>query len=83
MNKSIKKYFGHVRLGDEVILLSGNSRGKSGKIIAVDRKHGRVKVSGIALCMRHKKANNTGEKSQIFVKERFISASSVKKIVSG
>lgn len=37
----------HVKKGDEVVVIAGASKGKSGKIIAVETKKGRVKVEGL------------------------------------
>lgn len=41
--------------GDEVIVLTGRSRGTTGNVERVDRKHGKVYVSGVNLYKRHQK----------------------------
>lgn len=37
----------HVKKGDDVVVIAGASKGKSGKVIAVETKKGRVKVEGL------------------------------------
>ncbi len=44
-----------VKKGDQVIVLSGDSAGKSGKVEKVCRKTGTVLVSGLNLAKRHTK----------------------------
>lgn len=45
-----------LRKGDQVQVLSGGQRrGQTGKVERVDRKHGRVYVSGVNLAKRHTK----------------------------
>lgn len=39
--------------GDEVVVLSGRSKGKTGKIDRVDRKHDRVYLQGVHTTKRH------------------------------
>lgn len=41
--------------GDEVIVLSGRSKGKTGKIDRVDRKHDRIYLQGVHMVKRHSK----------------------------
>ena len=42
-----------LRADDEVIVISGKDKGKTGKILRVDRKRGRVYVEGINIVKRH------------------------------
>ena len=42
-----------LRTDDEVIVISGKDKGKTGKILRVDRKRGRVYVEGINIVKRH------------------------------
>lgn len=37
----------HVKKGDDVVVIAGVSKGKSGKVIAVEIKKNRVKVEGL------------------------------------
>lgn len=45
----------HLKLGDEVIVLSGKDKGKVGKITAVFPKEAKVTVEGINIQKRHNK----------------------------
>ena len=44
-----------LRTDDEVIVISGKDKGKTGKIIRVDRSRGRVYVEGINIVKRHQR----------------------------
>jgi large subunit ribosomal protein L24 len=45
-----------IRTDDEVIVISGKDKGKTGKVIRVDRERGRVFVEGINMVKRHQRA---------------------------
>ncbi len=45
----------HVKKGDEVYVLSGRDRGKTGKVLEVNTKTGKVKVDGVNIVKKHKK----------------------------
>ncbi len=45
----------HVRKGDTVIVVAGNERGKTGKVLRVDPKKERVYVEGINIVKRHQR----------------------------
>lgn len=47
----------HVKKGDTVSVLSGNDKGKTGKILRVFPKKERVLVEGINVRVKHQKAN--------------------------
>ena len=42
-----------IRSGDRVEVISGKDRGKSGRVLRVDPKHGRVYVEGLNMVKRH------------------------------
>jgi large subunit ribosomal protein L24 len=44
-----------LRRDDEVIVISGKDRGKTGKVLRVDPKKGRVYVEGLNLVKRHQR----------------------------
>ncbi len=66
----------HVRKGDLVEMISGNEKGKRGKVLRVDRKRNRVKVEGMRVVTRHQKAVG-GKPGGIQKKEAFFPASKV------
>ena len=57
MNARLKK-------GDNVKVLSGKDRGKTGKVVSVDPKASRVTVEGINLLTRHQRPKKSGKKGQ-------------------
>ena len=46
-----------LRTDDEVIVISGKDKGKTGKILRVDRRRERVYVEGINIVKRHQRPN--------------------------
>ena len=46
-----------LRTDDQVIVISGKDKGKTGKIIRVDRAKDRVFVEGVNIIKRHQKPN--------------------------
>jgi large subunit ribosomal protein L24 len=51
----------HLAKGDLVQVISGDDKGKRGRILRVSPKTGRVTVEGINLVKRHRKATQTAE----------------------
>ncbi|MCH4072412.1 50S ribosomal protein L24 [Pseudoramibacter sp.] len=67
----------HVKTGDNVQVISGKDLGKTGKVIAVDFEKGRVKVEGVNIQTKHKKATQAMQQGSIVKQEGFIDASNV------
>ena len=59
-----------LRTDDEVVVISGKDKGKTGKIIRVDRKKDRVYVEGINIIKRHTRPNPARPNAQVGVIER-------------
>ena len=64
----------HIRKGDTVVVLSGDSKGEAGnprlgRVLAVDRKKWTVTVEKVNLIKRHKRASGAGKASGIIEKE--------------
>ena len=51
----------HVKTDDDVIVISGNSKGTKGKVIAVSPKEGKVIVEGANKVKKHVKPRRQGE----------------------
>ena len=66
-----------VKKDDNVIVISGNFKGKTGKILKVFPKKDRVIVEGVNLRKRHTKANQNNPQGGIIEKESPIDASNV------
>lgn len=69
----------HVKKGDTVMVLSGNDKGKTGKVTEVFPKEGKVVVEGVGMRTKHQKPRKSGQKGQIVQKQHAISASKVAK----
>jgi large subunit ribosomal protein L24 len=59
-----------LRTDDEVIVISGKDKGKTGKILRVDRSKDRVYVEGINIVKRHQKPNPARPNAPVGVIER-------------
>ena len=67
----------HVKKDDTVVVISGNDKGKKGKVIATAPKEGKVIVEGVHVVSKHNKARKQGEVSSIVKTEGAIYASKV------
>jgi large subunit ribosomal protein L24 len=59
-----------LRTDDNVIVISGKDKGKTGKVIRVDRRRDRVYVEGINIVKRHTRPNPARPNAQVGVIER-------------
>lgn len=66
-----------IRKNDNVIVVSGNDNGKTGKVLKVFPKENRVIVEGINLRKRHTKPSQKNPQGGILEKEAPINASNV------
>ena len=67
----------HVKRDDTVVVISGDSKGTVGKVIAASPEEGKVIVAGANVVSKHTKARRQGEKSQIVKTEGAIYACKV------
>ena len=67
----------HIKKDDTVVVLSGNSKGTRGKVIATSPEEGKVIVAGANIVSKHQKARRQGETSSIVKTEGAIYASKV------
>jgi len=73
----------HVKAGDIVEVISGEDRGKTGKVLRVERKKGRLFVQGINMLKKHKRSNpQANEPGGIIEKEGPIHPSNVRLVKS-
>ena len=66
-----------IKKNDNVIVISGNSKGKTGKVLKVFPKIERVIVEGINLRKRHTKPSQSNPQGGILEKESPINVSNV------
>jgi len=69
----------HVKKGDQVTVIAGKEKGKSGKIIAVLTEQQRVIVEGLQMIKRHTRKNQQNPNGAIVDREGSIHISNVKK----
>ena len=67
----------HVKKDDTVVVISGESKGTRGKVIAAAPEEGKVIVAGANIVSKHTKARRQGENSQIIKTEGAIYACKV------
>ncbi|MES2930885.1 MAG: 50S ribosomal protein L24 [Patescibacteria group bacterium] len=69
----------HIKKGDNVIVITGDSKGKKGKVLRMLPKEGKVIVEGINVRKKTRKSRTKGEASQIIELAMPIHASNVRK----
>ncbi len=67
----------HIKKDDTVVVISGDSKGTRGKVIAAAPEEGKVIVAGANIVSKHTKARRQGENSEIIKTEGAIYASKV------
>jgi large subunit ribosomal protein L24 len=73
-----------IKKNDQVKVIAGRDKGKTGKVISIDRRHGKVIVEGVSMIKRHTRPNQPrGIKGGIAEKESAIAISNVMVLTSG
>jgi large subunit ribosomal protein L24 len=67
-----------VKKGDNIIVITGKDKGKSGKILRAIPKFDQVLVEGLNVKKVHQRAKKSGEKGQVIQKSFPIHVSNVK-----
>jgi len=67
----------HVKTGDNVMIISGKDKGKTGKVLAVSPKEGKVIIEGRNMVTKHVKPRRQGEQGGIVKAEGAMYASKV------
>ena len=73
----------HVKKGDTVRIISGDDRGKQGRVLQVLPKTNRLVVEGINRVYRHVRRSRTNPQGGRLEKEASIHISNVQPLVSG
>ena len=66
-----------IKKGDMVKVIAGKDKDKEGKVIAVDKKDGRVLVEGVNMLTKHTKPSMANQNGGIVHQEGYIDASNV------
>ena len=69
-----------VKVNDTVLVITGEDKGKQGKVIRTLKKEGKVVVEGVNIVKKHSKPRTTNDKGGIFEIEAPIHVSNVKVI---
>jgi len=69
-----------IRKNDNVKMLTGKDRGKTGKVLVVYPENGKVRVEGLNTVKKHQRPKKQGQKGQIVSIERAVNASDVELI---
>ena len=67
----------HVKTGDNVMVISGKDKGKTGKVLQTSPKEGKVIVEGLNMVTKHVKPRRVGEAGGIVQAEGALYASKV------
>ena len=67
----------NVKKGDNVLVIAGKDKGKSGKVLVAMPADNSVVVAGVNIIAKHKKPRNANDKGGIIKKEGKINASNV------
>ena len=67
----------HIKKDDTVVVISGDSKGIRGKVVAAAPEEGKVIVAGAEIVSKHTKARRQGENSTIVKTEAPLYASKV------
>ncbi len=73
----------HIKKGDTVVVISGESKGQQGKILTIDREKGRAIVESVNMVKRHTKPNAKSPQGGIVEKEASINISNLMVVVGG
>ena len=72
-----------IKKGDMVKVIAGKDKDKEGKVIAVDKKDGRVLVEGVNMLTKHTKPSMANQNGGIVHQEGYIDASNVMLLQNG
>ena len=67
----------HVKTGDQVIVIAGNDKGRTGTVTSVDINRNRCTVEGINMRTKHKKPTEQSPQGQRIEEEAAVHASNV------
>ena len=69
----------HVKRGDDVVVIAGSHKGKSGKVLELLPAKQRVRVEGVAMMKRHMKKSQENPNGSIVEREGSVHVSNLQK----
>jgi len=73
---SQKKF--HVKKGDEVVVISGNHKGATGKVLEILPKKSQVLIEGVRMIKKHVRKSQDNPEGKIIEREGPVHVSNVK-----
>lgn len=73
----------HIKVGDTVKVLSGESKGQEGKVLKIDRSKLRAIVEGVNMVKKHAKPSASDPQGGIIEKEAGLHISNLMVVVNG
>jgi large subunit ribosomal protein L24 len=73
----------HIKVGDTVKVISGESKGQEGQISSIDREKMRATVSGVNMIKKHNKPSASNPQGGIEEKERTLHISNLMVVAGG
>ncbi|MGA3014653.1 MAG: 50S ribosomal protein L24 [Bacteroidales bacterium] len=67
----------HIKKGDTVMVITGNSKGQQGKVLKIDTAKGKAIVEGINMVSKHTKPNAKSPQGGIIKKEALVHISNL------
>jgi large subunit ribosomal protein L24 len=67
----------NIKKGDNVKMLSGKDRGKTGAVVKVTPSTGRIMIEGLNVFKKHSRPTKQGQKGQMVEVSRSVNASNV------
>jgi len=67
----------HVKRGDQVVVIAGSHKGKSGKILEVLAAKNRARIEGVAMVKRHEKKSEKNPQGAITEREGSVHVSNL------
>ena len=68
----------HIKKGDTVLVISGNDRGKQGRVLDIDTEKKRAIVEGVNMVKKHTRPNADNPKGGIIESEAAVHISNLK-----
>ncbi len=69
----------HVKRGDDVVVIAGSHKGKTGKVLEILPAKQRVRVEGVAMMKRHMKKSQENPNGSIVEREGSVHVSNLQK----
>lgn len=73
----------HIKVGDTVKVITGESNGQEGKVLSIDKKKMRATVEGVNIVKRHNKPSAQDPQGGIVEKEAGVHVSNLMVVVKG